>query len=149
MAARLAQNHARTQKADSGQDALRHSTNGVRVSQSAPGRLQRSDGGSRRAEADQAVRSESRSFAVKLPIQPQQATREQRHDQTNCNLLVRGCHQLLIEPNSSREGKPFVRGNPKVPSPSAFGGTSAVSSSNKEPTTGNSAASPPPPTYTQ
>ncbi len=107
MAAGLAQNHACPQKSDAGQDTLRHSTNRVRVSQSATGRLQRGNGGSRRTQADQAVRAKSRSFAVKLPVQPQQTTREQRHDQTNCDLLVRGCHQLLIEPNPGREGKPF------------------------------------------
>ncbi len=92
VAAGLAQNHAGTQKSDAGQDALRHATNGVRISQSATRRLERGNSGRRRAQADQAVRTKSRSFAVKLPVQPQQATREQRHDQTNCNLLVRGCH---------------------------------------------------------
>ncbi len=71
MARGLAQNHPCTQKSDPCENALGHPTNCVRVSKGITGRLQRGNGGGRGAEADEAMSSKARGFAVKLPVQPQ------------------------------------------------------------------------------
>ena len=71
-----ANDHARAEKADPGQDALDDATGGVDVAMTG-----HRHNGERRTQSDQAERSQSCRLVVQMAVEPERATDQQRSTQ--------------------------------------------------------------------